>query len=221
MRSLAAGTGVPEESLSTNFHKAVQILEEAVRGFDIRPGARHTHFWADKTRDEFLATTNPAAPVQPTPQGGFDFDPNRSMLIRRLEGSVGNRMPRFRPPVAPERIGFRRDWISGSCPDNVPRGEIGLRRERSPRPEPIGETPSTPATPLSFASDIRSLFRDSPDRDSMLAISNFDLHRFEDVRDNADGILARLQDGSMPCDGSWPRDRITMFRKWIDDGKRP
>ena len=221
MRSLAAGTGVPEESLSTDFRKAVLILEESVRGFDIRPGARHAHFWADKTRDEFLATTNPAPPVQPTPQGGFDFDPNHSILIKRLEGSVGNRMPRFRPPVPHERIGFLRDWISGGCPDSVPAGEIGLQRERSPLPEPIGETPSTPTTPLSFATDIRSLFRDTPDRDSMLAISNFDLHRFEDVRDHADRILARLEDGSMPCDGSWPRDRIATFRRWIDDGKRP
>ena len=164
-----------------------QILEEAVRGFDIRPVARHTHFWADKTRDEFLATTNPAPPVQPTPQGGFDFDPNRSMLIKRLEGSAGNRMPRFRPPVPLNGSGFS-DWISGGCPDNVPAGEIGLRRERPPQPEPIGKTPSIPTTPLSFASDIRSLFRDSPDRDSMLAIWAFDLHQYEDVRDNADRI---------------------------------
>jgi hypothetical protein len=209
--------------MSADFRKAVLILEEAVRGFDIVPPARHTHFWAGKTRDDFLATTNPAPPVQPNPQGGFDFDPDHSTLIKRLEGSVPgqNRMPRFRPPVPPERIGFLRDWISGGCPDNDPAGEIGLRRERSPEAEPVGERPPVPATPLSFASDIAPLFRDNPDRDSMLKFGPFDLHCFEDVRDRADDILRRLKDGSMPCDGNWPPDRIATFQKWIDDGKLP
>jgi hypothetical protein len=46
-------------------------------------------------------------------------------------------------------------------------------------------------------------------------------YRFEDVRDRADDILGGLEDGSMPCDGSWPADRIPTFRKWIGDGKRP
>jgi hypothetical protein len=223
MRSLAAGTGVPEGSMPAGFRKAVLILEEAVRGFDIVPPSFHAHFWAGKTRDEFLATTRPAPPVQPDPQGGFDFDPDHSTLIKRLEGSVPgqNRMPRFRPAVAPERIGFLRDWISGGCPDNVPAGEIGLRRERSPEAEPAEESPPARVTPLSFASDIAPLFRDSPDRDSMITFGGFDLHRFEDVRDHADDIRDRLEDGSMPCDGSWPADRIATFRKWIDDGKRP
>jgi hypothetical protein len=221
MQCLAGGTGVPEGSLPTDFRKAVLMLEEAVRGFDIGPP--HAHFWAEKTRDEFLQISNPAPPVPPNPQGGFVFDPDRSMLIQRLEGSVPgqNRMPRFRPKVPPERIGFLRGWISDGCPDNVPAGEIGLRRERPPQPEPSGGSPPSPTTPLGFAADIRPLFRDSPDRDSMLAIAGFDLHRFEDVRDHADLILERLADGSMPCDGSWPPDRIASFRKWIDDGQRP
>jgi hypothetical protein len=118
-------------------------------------------------------------------------------------------------------MGFLRDWISDGCPDNVPAGEIGLRRERPPEEEPSGANPPGPTTPLGFAADIQPLFRDSPDRDSMLAIAGFDLHRFEDVRDQADSILVRLEDGSMPCDGSWPPDRIARFRRWIADGKRP
>ena len=217
MQSLAGGTGVPEGSLPTDFRKAVLILEEAVRGFDIGPP--HAHFWAEKTRDRFLQTSNPAPPVPSNPQGGFDFDPGRSVLVQRLEGSLPgqNRMPRFRPKVPPERMEFLRDWISDGCRDSVPAGEIGLRRERPPEEEPSGASPPGPTTPLGFAANIQPLFRDSPDRDSMLAIAGFDLHRFEDVRDHA---LARLTDGSMPCDGSWPPDRIATFRKWIDDGKR-
>jgi hypothetical protein len=80
---------------------------------------------------------------------------------------------------------------------------------------------ATPATPLSFQTDIKILFRDNPDRVSMLAIGGFDLHRYEDVSDRAELILARLTDGSMPCDGSWPPERIALFSKWIQDGKRP
>jgi hypothetical protein len=217
MGSLAAGTGVPEGSLPADFHKAVVILKEAVRGFDIlAPPARHGHFWADKTRDKFLATTNPAPPVPP------DLDPEHSMLIQRLEGTApGNQMPRFRPQVPAERIGFLRKWISAGAPDSVPAGEVGVHHEREPAQEPVAEAPPVPTTtaPLGFAADIRPLFRDSPDRDSMLAIAGFDLHRFEDVRDNADLILARLVDGTMPCDGSWPAERVATLRKWIVDGK--
>jgi hypothetical protein len=55
----------------------------------------------------------------------------------------------------------------------------------------------------------------------MLKFGPFDLHRFEDVRDHADDILSQLKSGDMPCDASWPADRIAVFQKWIDDGKRP
>lgn len=218
MGSLAAGTGVPDGSLPTDFHKAMVILEEAVRGFDIlAPPARHGHFWADKTRDEFLAITNPGIPVPP------DFNPENSVLIKRLDGRIQNQMPRFRPPLPAERIGFLRDWISAGAPDSVPAGEIGVHQERQPTQEPVAEAPPVPTTtaPLSFATDIRPLFRESPDRDSMLDFGPFDLHRFEDVRDHADRILARLELGDMPCDGSWPPDRVATFRRWVDDGKRP
>jgi hypothetical protein len=217
MRSLAAGTGVPAGSLPTDFHKAVLILDEAVRGFDI---GFHGPFWADLTRNDFLAVAFPAPPVQPDGQGGFD--PEGSALIMDLEGTVPGqeRMPRFRPRVHDERIGFLRDWIRNGAPDSVPSGEVGIRRERTPSPEPVVATPPAPAT-LGFAADIKPLFRERPDREAMLAIGDFDLHRFEDVREHADRILATLEAGRMPCDGRWPPDRVAMFRKWIDDGKRP
>lgn len=52
---------------------------------------------------------------------------------------------------------------------------------------------------LSFAVDIRPLFRDSPDIDSMKDFG-LDLSSYEDVRAKADVIYPRLADGSMPCD---------------------
>jgi hypothetical protein len=222
---LTAGTDVPQDLVPTDFQKAVSILEEAVRGFDVvRPPAFHGNFWADKNRDQFLTDTSPPGPpVRPDGMGGIDVNPDTSPLIRRLESTGRNRMPRFRPPVPAERIRFLRDWITGGCADNAPPGQVGVHHERRPAMEtqPAGPPPETPAEPLGFAADIKPLFREDPDRSSMLLFGPFDLHRFEDVRDHADGILARLLDGAMPCDGSWPSDRIALFRRWVDGGKLP
>ena len=74
-----------------------------------------------------------------------------------------------------------------------------------------------PASPVSFAEHIKALFREK-DRASMLFA--FDLWSHEDVSANADAILQRLEAGTMPCDGSWTSERIDVFRRWIDGGKR-
>ena len=71
----------------------------------------------------------------------------------------------------------------------------------------------------SFAADIRPLFR-TKDVDSMKR-AGLDLSNFNDVSVRADAILDRLQVGAMPCDGAWPADQVSMFAKWISDGKRP
>ena len=68
---------------------------------------------------------------------------------------------------------------------------------------------------LSFARDIQPLFRES-DKDSMSFA--FDLWNYNDVRTYAQDILERLEEGSMPCDGEWPEEQITKFRRWIEDG---
>jgi hypothetical protein len=39
------------------------------------------------------------------------------------------------------------------------------------------------------------------------------------VSAHADAILARLRDGSMPCDGAWPLERIDLFARWLETGK--
>jgi hypothetical protein len=68
---------------------------------------------------------------------------------------------------------------------------------------------------LSFARDIRPLFRES-DRDAMEYA--FDLWDYNDVCTYAQDILERLSDGSMPCDGEWQEEQITQFQNWIDAG---
>jgi hypothetical protein len=74
--------------------------------------------------------------------------------------------------------------------------------------------------PLSFATDIRPLFRDSPDVDSMQGYG-LDLSSYEDVKDKAAEIYERLEDGSMPCDEPWPAERLALFKQWIDEGMAP
>ncbi len=68
---------------------------------------------------------------------------------------------------------------------------------------------------LSFASDIKPLFR-SNDRQAMQVA--FDLWSVADVRTHGVAIAARLRDGSMPCDGPWPSDRIDLFDRWLAGG---
>ena len=73
-------------------------------------------------------------------------------------------------------------------------------------------------TALSFDRDIRPLFRDS-DRAAMR--SAFDLWSVTDVAAHGDAIVARLLDGSMPCDGPWPAERVATFTSWLDAGAQP
>ena len=69
--------------------------------------------------------------------------------------------------------------------------------------------------PVSFAEDIRPLFR-VDDRDAMDFA--FDLWDVDDVRANVNAILERLQDGSMPCDGGWAPEQIELFSRWAATG---
>jgi hypothetical protein len=73
---------------------------------------------------------------------------------------------------------------------------------------------------LSFASDIRPLFRDSPDVEAMKSFG-LDLSSYDDVKAQAEAIYSRLEDGSMPCDEPWPEEKIARFKQWIDDGMAP
>ena len=73
---------------------------------------------------------------------------------------------------------------------------------------------------ISFAVDIRPLFRDNPDVDSMQGYG-LDLSSYEEVKARAPEIYARLVDGSMPCDEPWPPDRLGLFRLWMDEGCAP
>lgn len=71
--------------------------------------------------------------------------------------------------------------------------------------------------PLSFAVDIRPLFRDTPDVDTMKGFG-LDLSSHEEVKNRAAEIYTVLEDGSMPCDKPWPSDDLALFKRWMDEG---
>ena len=73
---------------------------------------------------------------------------------------------------------------------------------------------------LSFAKDIRLLFRDDQDVEVMKSFG-LDLSAYGDVKTHADNILARLEDGSMPCDEPWPQAQIDRFKQWMSEGMAP
>jgi hypothetical protein len=68
---------------------------------------------------------------------------------------------------------------------------------------------------VSYDADVMPLFRDE-DRSSME--SHFDLWSYDDVSEHAAAILARLEDGSMPCDGAWPAEQVDVVRRWVAQG---
>jgi CDGSH-type Zn-finger protein/truncated hemoglobin YjbI/ferredoxin len=82
--------------------------------------------------------------------------------------------------------------------------------------EPADAKPLSSDEVPSFDAHIKPLFR-KRDRESMRF--TFDLWSYDDVASHAQAILARLTAGTMPCDGSWPPDRLAVLRHWIDAGK--
>lgn len=67
----------------------------------------------------------------------------------------------------------------------------------------------------SFAADIAPLFRPEDVRAMRF---RFDLSDHADVSANAEGVLDRIEDGSMPCDATWPDEHVALLRAWIDEG---
>jgi CDGSH-type Zn-finger protein/truncated hemoglobin YjbI len=109
------------------------------------------------------------------------------------------------PPAAVPRWG----WGPGGPPAATPAAG---QADTSPAPLP------EPGQQVSFAAHIKPLFRPR-DRQSMSFA--FDLWSADDVRAHADQILARVRDGSMPCDGAWPPAQAGVFERWTKTGMQP
>ena len=91
----------------------------------------------------------------------------------------------------------------------------------NPQPDelkiPRMDTPSN-GDALSFATDIKPLFRE---HDQQAMARAFDLWSLDDVRTNAERILAAVKRGSMPCDGAWPSEQVEVLERWVDGGMAP
>jgi len=125
---------------------------------------------------------------------------SRAALAQGDSGAAGQ------PEPAP-----RWGWAPGGPPaaDTAPA---------EAQPDAAEQPPPGPGEPVGFAAHIKPLFRQR-DRQSMSFA--FDLWSANDVRARAPEILARLRDGSMPCDGAWPAAKIEVFQRWIDTGMQP
>jgi truncated hemoglobin YjbI len=102
-------------------------------------------------------------------------------------------------------------WLDTAAP--------GSRAPITSAQEPDGETPLTlpgENEPVAFEEHIKPMFRERDRRSMSFA---FDLWKFDDVAKQAEAILRRLEDGSMPCDEAWPKQQIEVFRRWIETGK--
>ncbi len=138
----------------------------------------------------------------------------------------------------PDAPGFRSalasclEWLSRVAtqpaadggPSLVPTWDWGPGGPPAPAKHDAGQDTAQPVTlpapgeAVSFDAHIKPLFRDR-DRQSMSFA--FDLSSADDVRTHAAGILQRLQDGTMPCDGAWPADQIAVFERWTETGMEP
>lgn len=148
---------------------------------------------------------------------GLPADPEfRSLFSSYIEwGSrlaVENSQADSRPPEHMPMPNWRWQTAAGPPGSRVPsRGDA----------PPVADQPVVlPADdePVSFATHVKSMFRDR-DRRSMLFA--FDLWSRDDVAGHADAILARLRNGTMPCDGAWPDQHVAVFARWIDEGRTP
>jgi len=117
------------------------------------------------------------------------------------------------------------EWSSRAGDTPPPAWDWGPAGPPAEEPAPTTTSDSTeevalpgPDETVSFETHIKPLFREH-DRKSMTFA--FDLWSHDDVQAHATDILQRLSDGSMPCDGAWPADRVEVFRRWTESGCQP
>jgi CDGSH-type Zn-finger protein/truncated hemoglobin YjbI len=118
------------------------------------------------------------------------------------------------------------EWSSRASGAPAPAWDWGPAGPPAPAPATTApatgeETPVTlpgPDEPVSFEAHVKPLFREH-DRKSMTFA--FDLWSQADVQAHAAGILERLVNGTMPCDGAWPSEKIDVFRRWTETGFQP
>jgi hypothetical protein len=124
--------------------------------------------------------------------------------------AVENSQTASRPP---EHMPMPRwDWNTGAGPPATRISALAAPEEDEEQPVALPAAEE----PVRFEQHIKPLFR-ARDRNSMRFA--FDLWSHQDVTTHADAILDRLRNGTMPCDGAWPAERIDVFDRWVNSGK--
>jgi CDGSH-type Zn-finger protein len=108
-------------------------------------------------------------------------------------------------------------WVCDATPD-ARISAFARAQDEDEDEEPVAAPLPAEGDSVSFERHIKSLFR-SRDRQSMRFA--FDLWAYDDVAQHGAGILARLRDGTMPCDGAWPEEKVQTFQRWLDSGMSP
>ncbi len=175
--------------------------------------------------------TQPAAAILPPGSPPLTEDQRRRWVM--LAGQAADEAG------LPADPGFRAawsaaiEWLSRTAaaapsaagvPARIPRWDWGPPGPPVPaadQDEPAGAGPAAlpgPQEEVSFGAHVKPLFR-SRDRKAMSFA--FDLWSADEVRAHAGEILARLANGSMPCDGAWSPEQIDVFRRWTQTGTQP
>ncbi len=102
------------------------------------------------------------------------------------------------------------DWVCNATPWSRISALAPQPQEEKTVPLPAADEP------LHFEAHIKPLFRPMDHQSMKFA---FDLWAYKDVTEHADGILARLRAGTMPCDGAWPAEKVDVFARWVAAGK--
>ena len=119
--------------------------------------------------------------------------------------AVENSASNARPPLPMPRW----DWGTAGPPGSRISALAPVQEEEKAAPLPAADEA------VRFSLHIKPLFRQM-DRQSMQWA--FDLWSYQDVKSHAAGILQRLQNGSMPCDGAWPQEKVQVFQRWVESG---
>jgi len=144
--------------------------------------------------------------------GARDDGPGKGdpLGIQRVRPGLSRTAARGQPAVAGSRVP-RWDWGRPGPPEAAGRAEDETTGEQN-------VALPGPGQPVGFDAHIRPLFREK-DRQSMSFAA--DLGSYNDVRAHADGILARLADGSMALRRLLAADKTDVFRRWTQAGMQP
>jgi CDGSH-type Zn-finger protein/truncated hemoglobin YjbI len=144
-------------------------------------------------------------PADPEFQAAF-----RAYLEWGSRIALENSQPAATPP---SRMPMPRwTWADDATPGSRTSALDTGMEEASPAVELPG-----PDDAVEFEQHIKPLFRQR-DRNSMKFA--FDLWSGKDVRRYAQAILEQVRGGTMPCDGAWPVDWVSVFERWIQTGMK-